>query len=301
MRWAYMFILFAFASVAVAAPGRSVWGQGGCAGVPSVEPERYEWAVSRGNTDQVDLYRNGLPIGSWFVEEGAYYPLAGKGWGAKAVPPVEVPIQYVEQRPWQRDYKFGVDPDCCTHGENYSISGRPSTRQEVIKALMTSPSDGLTDDSTLRHLTCIGKDRETADKLRSTFGGLLRRPGLKEFRVQVYDASRVVDQLMLAPFKLNEDDRFQRTGSVIYVQRPEHAGKGAVQLALYGEQSIDSVLDGLRKVDPTFDPQRNPPGKPKLPPAQPKVEPSQPSEVNVAPLLFAGALAAGAGMFIKRR
>jgi hypothetical protein len=130
------------------------------------------------------------------------------------------------------------------------------------------------------YLTIISGDKA---KRQQVLAEILRTDFAKKFQIQ----ARHPKDWQLALHKLDQDERFKKTNFLILVQSPPgQNGWGKVQHAFY---SYD--LETLRKIDPTYDPNRNPDGKPATPTSL-----TIPKDVLV--LLGLGILAV---LFLRRR
>ncbi len=260
----------------------------------------FEWKLNPTREDQIDLYRNGQSVGSFFLDDGTYYTYNRGTWGNATNPPVTVPPRLLALAQDRQKFFFGVQPEKLDATEKFTRKGKTISYEEAIQSLLGNSKEGLHDDSHKKHLTFIGKDAAKAENYRkltdTASGGLL----FKDYRIQVYDASRKIDREMLAPFQLEADEEFQKTGGVVYFQECDKNGFGKVLAAFYGDSDLEEMKEGLRKVDPNFDPKKNPnPNKPKKP------EPndggaSTPKPIDLAFPLAIGGIAAGAGLFYRK-
>lgn len=297
----FLLAVFCLALLSGDSPGG--WGPSNCGPVGpflAAQVDTWQWKLNPGREDQIDLYRNGRSVGSFFTEEGQYFTYNGGLWGEATSPPVAVPAHLVSQARDRSKFFFGVNQEKLDLKEKFTRNGRSISFEEVIQSLLGNAKDGLHDDSHKKHLTFIGKSGDMANTYRilTTQGG---GPHLfKDYRVQVYDASRKIDKEMLAPFRLDADEQFQKTGGVVYFQECGPNGCGKVLAAFYGDASLEEMKEGLRKVDPNFDPNRNPnPNKPKKPgPDGGGASASKP--IDLAPALVLGGLVAGAGVFYRK-
>ncbi len=297
------YILAALALALLSCDSHGGWGPSNCGPVGpllSGQVTTWQWKLNPGRDDQIDLYRNGQSVGSFFTDEGKYFVYNGGQWGQATSPPVAIPGHLLSQAQDRAKFFFGVQQEKLDLTEKFTRNGRSISYREAIQSLLGNAKDGLHDDSNKKHLTFIGKDASKAEFYRGLVNTGQGANPWKDYRIQVYDASRKIDREMLTPFRLENDQQFQQTGGVVYFQECDKNGCGKVLAAFYGDASVEEMKEGLRKVDPNFDPNRNPnPNKPKKPgPDGGGASSSKP--IDLAPFLALGGLAAGAGVFYRK-
>lgn len=122
--------------------------------------------------------------------------------------------------------------------------------------------DGLPDLSTRRYLTVIsadaGRRQQILDELRAS-------PQRDQYRMQ----GCAPGTWQTETHKLDQDDRFRRSGLVVLVQEPA----GTVTYAQYDWQGAEAFL---RRADPAYDPNKNPTGPPSFVPWFDQVPPWAP-------------------------
>lgn len=279
------------------------WGTSqGCQLTPIAAPMpvSYEWKQNQGRADQVDLYRNGQSVGSFFTTEGKYYTYHRGTWGQAVQPPVNVPAWANRQAEDEGRYFFGLVPEGLSQEEKFTRKGKEITHGEAVKALKETSAGQLEDDSKHPHITGIGKDTQAAGELRKILEGAAGKKACPGCRIQVYDLSRNVDKVMMEPFQLDKDEEFQRAGSVVLFQGPGSEGRAKVLYSVYGSPGTEEMSEGLRRIDPNFNPNKTPrkgDGKKK---DGANVEPSQAASCNLGPFLVLGT-AGALGAALRRK
>lgn len=255
----------------------------------------YEWRQAEEAPSQHMLLRNGECVGGWCDSAQHFRSYSRGTWGpATDRAPITPPKGYGAKRtkhavslvgdddPPQEMPPTGVDPSKLAVREKWTLSGREIDGPTAMALLQKSfESGGLSDDTSKRHLTLIARDAEGAKTARKALADL-GAEALKDFRVQVYDLSRTVDQVMLAPFKMDADERFKKTGFVAIVQEPaDVSGKGRVLVGVYEPSKL---AEAVRNPDPNWDPNKTPTPKTPTPPAPIPPGPTPPAPVPPAPI-----------------
>lgn len=222
---------------------------------PAPEPEAC-WKIWPSNPGQAFLYRGDQCVGVWDLSGSWYRTWERSSWGAQASPPVAVPSAQVSYQQKEEQLPTGVDWSKLRKSESCSIDGRQITVRELLNAWHQLPGPFWPDDSRQRILTAVGKDAATTARMRSDLVQPALADVVKPFRVQTYDLSRKVDQIILEPFKLAADGRFQSGGEAWLVQEPSSTGKAKVVLAVYGKKPLPELADELQKAHPDYVPPR---------------------------------------------
>lgn len=291
--------LFALIGLVDAGPRYSGCSGGECQLLPA--SVRWEWRAPKDAPNQVNLFKDGVPVGTFFRDEGVYYPWNGKAWLQAATVPSDVP-EGLAGDPLHMAYKFfGVNEQKIDTRERYILNGKQVSREKALQTLPVMKQSTLADDSKNRHLTGIGRDTATAKKLQEVLSSQDLVNPLKGLRVQVYDLSHAVDKEMIAPFRLELDEAFQQAGSVVICQDAEGDGGGKVLGTWHGVPTAEEVMEGLRRINPDHNPNKSPPAIPKKPPQPSKPSPGVGGEVSLSPFLFAGALGLAGVPLVKRR
>lgn len=260
---------------------------------PAAMPITYEWRQAEEAPSQHMLLCNGECVGGW-CDSAQHFRSYSRGvWGTPADrAPITPPkgyasrtkrvVSHVGDDEPQEMPPTGVDPSKLAVREKWTLSGREIDGPTAMALLQKSfESGGLSDDTSKRHLTLIARDAEGAKTARKALADL-GAEALKYFRVQVYDLSRTVDQVMLAPFKMDADERFKKTGFVAIVQEPaDVSGKGRVLVGVYEPSKL---AEAVRNPDPNWDPNKTPTPKTPTPPAPIPPGPTPPTPVPPAPI-----------------
>lgn len=278
---------------------------------PAVVVHQQYWRVWPDNPQQAFLQVGERTIGGYDLVSDEYRPYHNGVWGEPTQAPVAMPVSSKFFQARQAQLPTGVDPGVLDGPESYTRKGVRVTRQEALHAVIHTAAAGIPDDVKMRHLTIVCKDASGKAKAEEAIASLSMAQAVKPFRLQMYDASRKVDQIMLEPFRLDQDEQFKETGKLWLVQEAEENGKGKVLLTMYGEPGQDAVLEALRGVDPNYVPPK------KAPPVDPnkdkdkdkkggkdtpkKGDGAQRGEYVALPYLATGALAAIAAPVILLR
>lgn len=251
------------------------------------------WWTCDSDTERYFLYRNSRPIGAWDKAKGHYraWYAIGKRWGkAQDAPPVPLPDGHAPEKVY-----FGVDKDKLSSDEKVTIKGKPislAEAKEILESSANCKAGELCDDSKKGHLTVVSADpamrKRVLDDLASAPALAAYKPSL---RVQAYDPGDKIAKALLAPFKLEQDARFLKSGVAVLVQGPENPAEGKSRVyPIYSYTGPDELAKSLRNIDPNYDPNKN---KEPAPPAAPLGLPSWP------PIVWIGA--AGAGFLLLKK
>lgn len=196
-------------------------------------------------------------------------------------PPVVKPplVRFEEEK--EPDLFFGVDHAKRAGRERCVVNGREVSSAYCL-SLFSESGGAIPDDGGKMHLTLIGRDAAEWRRLYAMAASDAFKHLWEKYRVQTYDASNPVDKEMLLPFKLSDDVKLAKTGSVALLQPASTSGSAKVIWEMWQVADAGQVVEGVRKVDPEFDPNKQP---------GPNVKPTPggPSETSA----FAAAAAGG--------
>jgi len=210
----------------------------------------YEWLT---------LFDGSRQLGAWHLAEGYYLD---KNMISHAAPPIELPERYRTAPAAQKQQVyFGVDRSKLSKESQYTINGRPASKAQVLDQLQGDKckpgAKGIDCDTHKPHLTIVCADKARREQILSD---LRTHPDLAPykdlFRVQAYDPRDKVAALMLAPFKLEQDERFQQSGLVVLCQAPDADGTGSRVIPIYDWQP-GKALASLRASAPDYNPNNN--------------------------------------------
>lgn len=316
MRW-FTLILLALAPSVASAQCRSCSG-GSCSGgacspyapiyVPPSEPE---WVLRlTDEPDQLGVFQHGVQVGGYRISTGEYHRRYGVGsWGSAETPPFPVPAQYARART-RKECELRADCMCgCRDGNGctcavvakdwqtngvdgsklsparYSLTGKPCSRQDALDAVGTGT---IPNDAALLRLTVIGSESDRAKVLAD-----LAANGVA--------AKYVVNSYAPTDWHVASYGFVTAGTPSIYVQTPD--GKVLHRQADYAG-GYASLVEALRKADPTYPPDKDPDlRKPVVPPA-PVVPLTPDAPANDTDYFPATAALAGLGLaafvFVKK-
>lgn len=222
----------------------------------------YKWVKNPRVPGEVYLYRDGRQVGGYSYHTGFYLPLVNGEWGPPAKAPIPPPLEGLT--PEKSKPLFGVVTEKISPIEHFECRDRVHNRESAYALLeATVPDDGATP-----FLSCISRDQARAKQIaREWDSAAPLAPYKKSWRAQFYDSSSPVTQQMLAPFRLDANTEFQKSGLVFLAQGPPAAGDGRARVQQWANYTTPEALaEVLRKVDPNFDPNKSPlPSLPELP------------------------------------
>lgn len=256
--------------------GPMICGPGGCRpATPALAAPALSrsWVVYPDNPDQAFLFEGGRCVGGYDLPTCVYRTWDGEDWGPPMDLPREAPAPPVESQAPAQELPTGVVISKLRGGERYEVNGRPTTREQCLSLLRQRRIEQLNDDSSKRHLTLVCRDGALRKRVAGDVDGGPLAKLRTRYRVQVYDASRNVDAVMLAPFKLDADPSFKEKGFAGYLEEPDQGGRAKLLSAVYGYGGPEAFEAWLREADPGYDP-----GK-----ARPKVDPPKKSDDAAAP------------------
>lgn len=219
----------------------------------------YQWMTREDTPGQVFLYNDNTQVGTYSYTSGFYWPIIGNQWGAATTSPIPPPLSKYGMT--EQGTNFGVDHTKLTGHERYMVGAEDVKAFEARAAL----NGNFRDDSKDPHVTAIVKDAATKKRIEADWGLMATQEmSAKNVRWQAYDASAPVNQLILAPFKLELDDAFQRAGIMLVGQAAQQGGEESVTARRqYGYPNPAELVEFVRKTDPKYVP--NAPAIPGLP------------------------------------
>jgi len=234
-------------------------------------PELMAWSKHPDTGDQWNLIQKQFcdgktcfparQVGAFTPSDGLYREISKEGkWSEPKAPPIPPPAKQtgaVGQLPDDDGKKnFGVDPGKRAKRDKVTYQGREITQAEAHQILDGGNSYAVPDDASKPHLTIATKGAAEREKIERDLMAPEAAPLLERYRIQVYDASRKVDGEILKPFTLERDPRFQKDGTVCYLQEPQSEGASKVICAVGGWHGPAPLLAAVRSADPTWDPSK---------------------------------------------
>jgi hypothetical protein len=144
---------------------------------------------------------------------------------------------------------FGLCPERIHQGE----AGRIHFNGHLVSARSLGDPTTVFDDANKPFVTIFTSRPEQRDAALK-----LLEPHSKQFRLNVYDPARKEHQWALGPFKLDQDREYRKTRfKVLFQGPPERDGRGQELYSAY-EPSPELLSQGLRKIDPHYDPNPKP-------------------------------------------
>jgi hypothetical protein len=249
----------------------------------------YEWRKHPNDPGRWYLYNDGAMVGGWDVPEGYFVRFANGAWetarsASPAVPPGGQPAAKKQEAPKGRvpdsylpsqlaqapgspptpkaakppeiteSYvqNFGVDISKLKNdgGEpEYTINGVTVTKKEAYAAMQNK---SLTDDSKLPWVTAIGSATDCVkvwNALTST--GLAGKVRYQSYRTEDPIAKSIMFNVGFKP----------EGSPQVVVQKPA----GEVTLRQSSWSNPETLVAAVRKADPSYDPNKDPDGKPPMP------------------------------------
>jgi hypothetical protein len=234
----------------------------------STDRSLLEWRQNAATGDQWNLFRRQHCIGKYCFPEkqlGAYTPadrsyrelLDSGEWSTPKQPPIAPPASPAGNA--------GDVGDVTNYGVvNSKRSSRDKATYKGVEITMADANNlagGQVDESGLedgkKHpLTIIAKDAATYKRIMADMATAEAEPLTSRYRVQVYDLSRDVDRQILAPFKVENDPRFAKGGTVCYLQEASDASPSRVVCAVGDWDGPGPVVSAVRRADPGWDPSK---------------------------------------------
>lgn len=221
------------------------------------------WSASAKESGRWNFCYGGRCVGAFWEKDGLYYPydwIQGK-WLPAAPPPEPLPDRLRAVADAKAAAKaagpevvqnFGVDTAKLSGSTEprYWVNGRRCNRRQAVEAITAGQ---LVDDSKKLRVTLIGPE---ADR-RKAEAELAAGPERDKYLLQSYPP----DHWAVARVG------FVTTGKpTVYLQKPD----GKVLLRQDVWDGPDRLIAAIRKADPTYDPRKDPDGKPA--PAVPGVD-----------------------------
>ncbi len=263
-----MRLIFSLLALLLLAAGdtHAGWGPAGCPPVGRLviaqPPATYRWVHREDTPDQTFLYLGAKQIGTYSYATGFYLPIIGNQWGKAAKSPIAPPLNGPAAA--VAPPLFGVDRSQLTGHEDFSASGKKCTEAEAHQMIGAA----LRDDSKAGQVSIFERD---AGKRKTLREAIERAPELQGSsngaKVQVYDPEARPNKEILAPFRLDTDERFRTTGFKMVAQAAPVGPDGTSKAESWYElDGVKTVIEAVRKVDPNYNPNVNPiPTLPSLP------------------------------------
>lgn len=196
-------------------------------GAIASSPRWKEWP---GYSDQVALVdASGQQVGLYSYKDRKFWPRKDGKWGDPCDPPIAIPPQPLAAN-------YGVDTDKMDGKRKYYRQGNEVTREQAYGAF------DLPNDSGKLRVTVIGDGREQVVK------DLGDHPALAVYKGQYLLQAYAPDHWAV------KDAGFVTSGKpTIYIQKPD--GKVLHRQDTY---SAESLADALRKVQPNYQPAKDP-------------------------------------------
>lgn len=213
----------------------------------------YRWVRRADTADEVYLYQGGRQVGGYSFTTGFYRPYNNGNWGAHAVAPVRPPFGDLPVT--KEGNFFGVEskqfPDYDKVWQGNTIYSHAEA-----KRLMGETMDDI---SKQPHLTIVDGDASRRKKIVADFEAAKEANTFpKAVRVQVYDTAKNAPRLLMAPFQLERDERFRKSGVAMFAQAPAGKDGTAKVESVYGVATPAAAVELLRKIDPRYDPNKQP-------------------------------------------
>lgn len=242
------------------------WGPAGCPPVGRLvlaqTPANYRWVHRDDAPDEVHLMYGAQQIGGYSYRTGYYLPLVNGEWGKPSVAPIPPPLTGTITAP--EAPLFGVDRERLTGTEHYSCSGVRCTRSEAEGFIESH----LRDDSRAGQVSLFVRDPERRKTIRAALDQAPELQGSNSAgKVQVYDPDARPNRELLAPFKLDLDERYRTTGFKMVAQAAPTTTDGTSKAdSWYEYDGPKQIIEAVRRVDPNYNPNVNPlPTLPSLP------------------------------------
>lgn len=196
---------------------------------------------------------------------------------------------------------FGVDRSKISPRDTYSAKGKPITRVAAMEAIA---QDKLTDDTKKWNLTVYSSD---AAKRKKVVDDWASAPELKQWtsliHLRDYDPTTQTNKLILEPMQLDRDTKFAKSDFMLSLCSPGDSNGQATYYVAYeypGAVALAQIFQ-LRKVDPNYDPNKNPPLVPLPPDIKPLSPGPSPVQTNVPLAILAAGAAAVGTTLLKRK
>lgn len=227
----------------------------------SFAQEPRTWYRHQGDSKHWYLYYGNQLLGCAEEPSGRYWPHLGNGqYGGPTRAPSPFPFKVDFRLPDGSRPLFGAEPYRPSPSDRYSVQGNSVPREFAYRAIDGRPNATIPDDGKKPFLTVVVRNQEQRKNLESAFAQQQFAALKERYRVQVYDTSGKIDREMLKPFKLEEDERFQRDGRACYLQEPGD-GRSKAYAAFYNWSSPTELIEGVRKIDPDWKPNDLPEGR----------------------------------------
>lgn len=259
-------LMIAFVCCGSSCSAYAGWGPAGCPPVGGIvlaqTPAVYQWKTRSDTPNETYLYYGTQQVGGYSFETGFYRPIVNGKWGKPAVAPITPPLTGTTST--TDSPLFGVDTSKLTGKEWYSNSGAISTSSDAHRLIETS----LKDDSKAGQVSAFVRDPALRQRVRTDAEKAAEAQGsANAAKVQVYDPDAKPNKEILAPFKLDSDERFRQTGFKLVAQAAPTTPDGTSKAeSWYEYDGAKQIVEAVRRVDPSYNPNVNPiPSLPSLP------------------------------------
>ncbi len=259
-------IVFVLCSLVVGAALYPLVGLAGASGswLPVVSGQltvktEYRWQRSVRHPNEIHLYVGDRCIGGYNFTDGFYRKWDGQRWGQPTVSPTPPPFEQANGD--DAHPHFGLDHSKIDAAQKIWEGARVYCHEEFCEIM----AGGLPEDTKAPHVTIVertpGLGKKIADDFNAKTAGMSPE---KKPRIQAYDAGNPVTRLMLAPFKLDSDEKFKQSGVITLVQLAAKDGETTSPAwKMYDPPSGEKIIEALRQCDPWYDPNKG--GSPVVP------------------------------------
>lgn len=213
-----------------------------------------EWFRHTGDEGHDYLYSGNALVGRYSYGDGFYRRKTQGGWAAPSVAPI--PPAFARNDKTQVGHTFGLEPGKVQEFTTFTHGGAPISRSEAESLIGAT----LKDDSSGGHLTNIDPDKERRKKVGEQVAAAKRAdPIAANVRFQNYDPSLAPNKIILGPFNLEKDKAYKDAGRVLIAQAAAKGTEGKSRPTnWYGDIGGDQVIEAIRTIDPTYDPNKSP-------------------------------------------
>jgi hypothetical protein len=291
-------LILAALLLTVARPVYGGWGGGSCgpvgpmapalllpqpfvpAAAPAPAPSGYHWEPTS-NPDQVALYLDGIQLGNWYLEDGSYGRLNGDHTFSPASCPADPPPAALARkaRPIGQYPAGGVEWDRLGPERYRCRDHEHLSKAQALQLIADVPAFDKR-----QRLTVVGPAEQTRRVMAD-----LKGPG--ELSEWAAEKGVLVQCYEPGDWAVRTEAGFDHDGALaIYWQdRPNAQGRGPLLCCCKEYTTPAALVASLRRVDPSFDRNKVPDGKPKPPPDDPN---SPAPAVSVPQGVCGGCLAA---------
>lgn len=206
----------------------------------------YQWIELHSNAGkEYALYEGQVQLGCYRTWDDQYWPLVNpvlRLWGPPCKPPYPLPDKL------RSNFGMGWTPKAKDENVLHFGGGKQPDIKKTIKR--TSDASDVPDYNSKWSITVVTRDES---KRKEILNALTTEPVLarwKEERLKGYDP----DDWALAPFKLEQDDEFRKSGLVVIAQPPPDQNLKSPVSAIYGYSGPQDLANRLREVEARYDP-----------------------------------------------